>query len=160
MIFINVVFRFLNFLVLMAVFYYGIKRFMIPAVLKMIAMYDQFILNLKNERQIVAVECQSISEKTDLQELKFESIQTKFLLWEKKCEDQKVVRVVELQKVEKNIHNRFDIRSQVVMNELAIKEQLPYILDRVTQQLQVKYHEAESQKKYTEDLIHVMKELS
>ena len=85
-------------------------------------------------------------------------MQAKFLLWQEKCRDQKVLQMIDQAQVVANIQNRFVLRSQVVMNQLAIKEQLPYILDRATEKLQEKYRHGDAQRKYTQDLIHVMKE--
>jgi hypothetical protein len=142
----------------MAVFYYGIKQLIIPAVVKMIDAYDAFIYKLQHDRQDVISDYQVVLKKIDEQEDQFQSIETKFLVWERVCNIRRIERVVEQKKIELSLQNRFNIRSDIVMNELAIKERLPYILDQVTQQLQAKYQVSEFQKKYTEDLIDIMKE--
>jgi len=142
----------------MAVFYYGIKRLIIPAAIKMINLYDVFIYKLQHDRQDVASDCQVILNKLDEQEKQFHAIEKNFLIWEGVCNKKRIDRLAEQKKIELAVQDRFNIRSDVVLNELAIKEQLPYILDQVTQQLQAKYQVAEFQKKYTKDLIDVMKE--
>lgn len=158
MIFLNFIFQVLNFLVLITVFYYAIQRLIIPAVVKMIELYDIFIQSLKHDRQEVIADYQVILKEIDTQEQQFELMQDKFLAWEKKCQQDRSQRLAEQKKIEQSLQDRFIIRSQVVMNELAIKEQLPYILAQVTEQLQLKYQAAEFQKKYTQDLIDGMKE--
>lgn len=158
MIFLNFIFQVLNFLVLITVFYYAIQRLIIPAVVKMIELYDIFIQSLKHDRQEVIADYQVILKEIDTQEEQFELMQDKFLAWEKKCQQDRSQRLAEQKKIEQSLQDRFVIRSQVIMNELAIKEQLPYILAQVTEQLQLKYQVAEFQKKYTQDLIDGMKE--
>ena len=157
---IDVVFKLLNFFVLAGLSYYVIQRYMVPAVVKMIAEYDVFINKLKDDAQAIQVDCQLITKKSNSQELQFQAMQVRFLEWQQKCQSQKNIRMVNQQHIEKKIQSRFDVRSHVVMNELAIKEQLPYILDRVTQKLQEKYSSTESQDKYIKELIHAMKEQS
>ncbi|AXK60581.1 hypothetical protein [Candidatus Chromulinivorax destructor] len=158
MIFLNFIFQVLNFFVLITVFYYAIQRLIIPAVVKMIELYDIFIQSLKHDRQEVIADYQVILKEIDTQEQQFELMQDKFLAWEKKCQQDRSQRLAEQKKIEQSLQDRFIIRSQVIMNELAIKEQLPYILAQVTEQLQLKYQAAEFQKKYTQDLIDGMKE--
>lgn len=158
MILINLIFSFLNFLLLIAVFYYVIQRFIVPAVVNMIKIYDAFIHRLQYDRQEVISDYQLILKNIDEQEEQFQVVQVKFLVWEKKCNDMRLERLAQQKKVERVLHDRFVIRSQVVMNELAIKNQLPNILDQVTQQLQSEYQVIEFQKKYTKDLIDLMKE--
>lgn len=142
----------------MAVFYYGIKQLIIPAAVKMIDLYDNFIYKLQHDRQDVISDYQAILKKIDEQEDQFQAIETKFLVWERICNKKRIDRLAEQKKIELTVQDRFNIRSDVVLNELAIKEQLPHILDQVTQQLHAKYQVAEFQKKYTKDLIDVMKE--
>lgn len=158
MISLHVVFRFLNFFLLMALFYYVYIYFIVPAVKKMIELYDQILCKLQDDRKMVQLDCQLIINSTKEQKKQFELIETKFLLWQKKSNEQDLLQLAERKKIEQAISSRFDIRSQVVMNEFAKKEQLPYILDRVTQELQVKYQAIEPQKKYIDDLVDVMKE--
>lgn len=156
--FLNFIFQILNFFVLITVFYYAIKRLIIPAVVKMIELYDLFIQSLKHDRQEVIANYQVILKEIDTQEEQFQLMQDKFFVWGKKCQQDRSQRLTEQKKIEQSLNDRFAIRSQVIMNELAIKEQLPYILEQVTQQLQVKYQATEFQKKYTQDLIDGMKE--
>lgn len=160
MIFLNFVFQILNFLILITVFYYAIDRLIIPAVRKMIDLYDVFIQSLKHDRQDVIANYQVILKEIDTQEEQFQLMQDKFLAWEKKCQKDRSQRLLEQKNIEQALQERFVRRSQVIMNELAIKEELPYILEQVTKQLQVKYQATEFQKKYTQDLIDGMKEQS
>lgn len=155
---INILFKLLNFSVIVALFYYVIRNYVIPFVTKMMTDYDLFIHKLKDDRQIIKKDCQKISEKIDQQEEQLESMQLKFVLWQEKCRDEHVLQMIDQEHIVKKIHHRVQSRSQVVMNQLAIKKQLPYILDRATKKLQEKYHHVDAQKKYTQDLIHVMKE--
>lgn len=155
---INILFQLLNFFVIVVLFYYVIRNYVIPFITNMMTEYNLFIHKLKDDRQIVKIDCQKISEKIDYQEEQLQLMQAKFLVWQEKCRDQKIMQMIDQAQVVANIQNRFGLRSQVVMNQLAIKEQLPYILDRATEKLQEKYHVIEAQKKYTQELIHVMKE--
>ena len=124
------------------------------------AEYDTFIYKLKDDAQSLQSESKNLTVKTDRQELEFQTMQTRFLLWKEKCRDHKAASIADQKRIERLIQDRFDLRSQVVMNELAIKEQFPYILDRATQKLQEKYHIVASQEKYIKELIHIMKEQS
>jgi len=155
---INILFQFLNFAVLMTLFYYGIQKFLIPSVNKMIEKYDNFIFELKDSRQAVENKCQAITEKINSQEEQFKAVQLKFVVWQEKCRDRKILQITDQHQIVENIQNRFLLRSQVVMNEVAIKEQLPYILEKTAKKLQEKYHVADTQKVYINELIHVMKE--
>jgi len=155
---INILFQLLNFSVIVTLFYYVIRNYVIPFVTKMMTDYDLFIHKLKDDRQIIKKDCQKISEKIDQQEEQLESMQLKFVLWQEKCRDEHVLQMIDQEQIVKKIHHRVQSRSQVVMNQLAIKKQLPYILERATEKLQEKYHHGDAQKKYTQDLIHVMKE--
>ena len=151
MMLINVIFRLLNFGILSGLFYYVIKQFLIPFVVKMMMDYDAFIGKLTSYTHNISQDSKALIEQTNDQELQFQVMQSNFLLWQEKCHQKKQALMYEQEQIEHAIKNRFDIRSKVVLNELVIKEQLPYILDRVTVTLQ---------KKYIEELIHVMKEQS
>ena len=160
MIFINVIFRLLNFIILATLFYYVIKKFILPFIIKTMAAYDIFIGKLKDDVQVLQSESKGLEAKTDRQESEFQVMEKRFLLWQEKCRDDKMASIADQKRIERLIRDRFDVRSQVVMNELAIKEQFPYILDRATQKLQEKYQTDESQEKYIKELIRVMKEQS
>ena len=82
MMIINILFQFLNFFVLVALFYYVIRNYVIPFVTKMMTEYDLFIYKLKDDRQIIKKDCQKISEKIDYQEEQLQLMQAKFLLWQ------------------------------------------------------------------------------
>ena len=160
MISINVIFRLLNFIILASLFYYIIKKFIIPFIIKTIAAYDIFISKLKEDVQVLQKDNKNLAEKANCQESEFQAMEIKFLQWQQKCRDHKMASIIDKKRIERLIQDRFEVRSQVVMNELAIKEQFPYILDRATQKLQEKYQTNESQGKYIQELIHVMKEQS
>jgi len=156
----NIVFRLLNFSILASLFYYVIKQTLIPFFMNMMKEYDIFINNLSDDVKNISNDSKAITQETNDQELLFQVMQTKFILWQKKCYQQQQLLIHEQELIDRAIKSRFDMRSHVVNDALAIKEQLPYILDRVTVTLQKKYHNIEYQKKYITDLIHVMKERS
>jgi hypothetical protein len=157
---INIVFRFLDFFVIVGVIFYGMKHYIIPAVEKMLREYGVFIYNLESDCKNLQLQTQSIYENMQDQDRHFQAMQARFAIWQKKCNERIAAQKLEQEKTDQMMQNRFEIRSEFIRNDNFVQQQLPMILDATTKILQNKYHVVDKQKEYIATLIHVMKEQS
>lgn len=157
---ISIVFKFLNFFVIIGVAMYCIQHYVIPMVEKMLREYGVFIYNLESDYKDLQLQNQSIYENIQDQDRQFQVMKTRFVQWQKKCEERRVVQQLHQKTTDEAMQNRFVVRSCIIKNDRAIKDQSPVILNTVTQTLQSKYQNADEQKQYIEKLIQIMKEQS
>ncbi len=157
---INIVFRFLDFFVIVGVIFYGMKHYIIPAVEKMLREYGVFIYNLESDCKNLQLQTQSIYESMQDQDRQFQAMQGRFAIWQKKCSERIVAQKLEQEKTDQMMQNRFEMRSEFIKNDNFVQQQLPIILHATTKVLQQKYHAVDKQKEYIATLIHVMKEQS
>lgn len=156
----NIVFKFFDCFVIIGLMFYVIKQYLIPMVEKLLREYGVFIYNLESDCKNLQSQTQSIHENIQDQDRQFQAIQLRFLTWQKKCDERVGAQKVEQLRIDSAMHQRFIIRSQYVKNDSALQEQLPAILVHATKALQRKYYEVDEQRKYIDELIHVMKDRS
>lgn len=157
---INIVFRFFDFFVILGIGFYGVRKYVIPAVEKILREYGVFIYNLESDCKNLQSQAQSIYERTQDQEREFQLMQAKFSAWQAQCDKQAVLQKLEQQKTDHAIEKAFILRSNYIKKARIVKTQLPVILQTAMETLQHKYHEAGVQKQYIDELIDVMKEQS
>ena len=157
---INIVFRFVDFFIILGLGFYAMRKYILPAVKKMLRERGVFLYNLESDCKNLKLQARSIHENIQDKDREYQAMQARFVIWQKKCDDLVVLQKKEQQKIDEAMENRFDIRSDYVKNDSAIKQQLPSILDTSSQILQQKYHGTDAQKQYIDELIHVMKEQS
>lgn len=157
---INIVFRFLDFFVIVGLVCYAVKQYVIPAVEKMLREYSVFIYNLESDCKDLQCQTQSIYENIQDQDRQFQLMQSRFLIWQKQCDNRLAAQKLEQQRIDNEMQNRFLVRSDFIKNDNAIKDQLPAILCGATKALQQKYNNTHVQKQYIDELIHIMKEKS
>lgn len=157
---INIVFRVLDFFVIVGLVRYAVKYYVIPIVEKMLREYGVFIYNLESDCKDLQFQTQSIYENIQDQDRQFQLMQSRFLIWQKQCDQRLAVQKVEQQRIDNEMQNRFLVRSDFIKNDNAIKEQLPAILHTATKILQQKYNNSHVQKQYIDELIHIMKDQS
>lgn len=158
--FINVIFRYIDFLVIMIVGYFSITRYGLPIIEKLIREYEVFIYNLKSDSKNVLLQTQAIYENIQDKEQQFLAMQKKFIIWQKKSNLQKEYQQQEQQRIDLLVADHFALRSACLQNETMKQEQLPVIVDAATVALQKKYQAIDLQKQYIDELIHFMKEKS
>ena len=157
---INIIFRFVDFFVIIGIGFYVMRKYILPAVKKMLRECGVFLYNLESDCKNLKLQARSISENIQDQEREYQTMQARFVVWQKKCDDLVVLQKLEQHKIDESMKGRFDVRSDYIKNENEIKQQLPSILNTSTQVLQQKYHGTDAQKQYIDELIHVMKEQS
>jgi hypothetical protein len=157
---INIVFRFIDFFVIIGIGFYAMKKYILPTVKEMLRERGVFLYNLESDCKKLKLQARSIHENIQDQEREYQAMQVRFVTWQKKCDELVALKKAEQQQVDESMKSRFDIRSDYIKNDRIVKEQLPGILDISTQMLQKKYHGTDSQKQYIDELIHVMKEQS
>ena len=158
--FINVIFRFFDFFVIIGLAVYGIKHCIIPAVEKMLREYGVFIYNLESDCKNLQLQTQAIYENIQDQDRQFLAMRLKFVTWQKRCHEKIVLQKAGQEETDAAMQRRFEVRSEFIKNDALIKEQLPDILDAVAHDLHMKYRLASLQKEYIGTLIEVMKEPS
>lgn len=158
--FINIIFRFFDFFVIVGLAVYGFKHYIIPAIEKMLREYGVFIYNLQSDCKDLQLQTQAISENIQDQDRQFLAMQAKFVVWQKKCDERIALQVKEQELTDAKMQKRFEVRSEFVKNDAMLKEQLPGILDTVAHDLHMKYRSIDIQKQYIDTLIDIMKEPS
>jgi len=157
---VSFVFQCIDFLIIAALFFYIAKYHVIPMVKKMIEEYHLFIQKIQSDQQAIVQESGDLIKKIKNQDDEFIAIANKFAIWQKKCQQQVALEKSKQHEIDKAMQKRFDARSHYLEKEFAVKDQLPVILDSVTKSLQLKYQTHGDSKKYIEELIFEMKELS
>lgn len=157
---INVIFRFFDFFIVIGLAFFIIKYYLIPSVEKIMREYGVFIYNLESDCKNLQLQTQSISENLQDQEEHFQDMQSKFLTWQKKCEERTVLQKTAQEKIDSSMQNSYETRSSYIKNDRALEQQLPTIIDNVTKKLQMQFCQIDVQKNYIDELIQVMKEKS
>lgn len=157
---IDIIFRFLDFFVIIVLAVYGIKHYLIPTVEKMLREYGVFIYNLESDCKNLELQSQAIYENIQDQDRQFQTLEAKFKIWQKKCDALIVSEQQEQLIIEQKMQKRFQVRSVFIKNDHLIKQQLPAILDSIADDLQTKFRSIDTQKQYIDTLIDVMKEPS
>ena len=157
---VNIIFRLFDFFVVIGLIIFIIKKYAIPMVEKLLQEYNVFINSLKTDCEELQSQSRSIYENIQDQERSFQILQARFEVWRKKCDERVVIQETEQQKIDASMQKRFLVRSEHIKNDIAMKEQLPMILDTTLKNLEQKFHETDIQKQYIDGLIQVMKEQS
>jgi len=157
---INIVFRFIDFFIILGIGFYAMKKYILPAVRKMLRERGVFLYNLESDCKNLKLQARSIHENMQDQERDYQAMQARFVIWQKKCNEFVALQKLEQGKIDEAMKGRFDIRSDYIQNDSVVKQQLPTILETSTQMLKKKYHGTDAQKQYIDELIHVMKEQS
>jgi hypothetical protein len=154
----TIIFKFLDFFVIVGVLFFVSKKYIIPMVEKSLREYGLFLYNLDSDCKNLQLQTQSIYENMQDQELEFRAMQHKFSGWQQRCHQLKKIQDKEQETINDLLQDRFLHRSQCLKNRKVIEKQVPLILDNVVEQLQEKYNQQDVQKQYVEQVVQFMKE--
>lgn len=156
--YINILFRILDFCVIVGVVIYAGKYYIIPMVEKLLREYGVFVYNLESDCKNVQIQTQSIYEDIQDQERQFQLMQHRFAVWQNICNERNALQQAEQEKIDEFMQQRFKMQSEGIQKNRIMKQEFPAILDATTKKLQQKYQGSVDQKEYIEALIDVMKE--
>ena len=157
---VSVIFRCLNFLVLVGCAKYAFSVYVIPSVKKMMQDLIAYVQNLQKDTQDIKKSVSMIEQQMKDQQILFDGMQHKFAVWQKKSEIVAQVADEERKKYVAIMQERSATRLMYMQNDKALQKELPAILNSVTVQLQKKYDDELVGQKYIDELLQEMKDVS
>ncbi len=154
----TIIFRVFDFFVVAGVAVFIVKKYIIPAVEKMLKDENILLYNLESDGKNLQLQTQAIYENIQDQDRKFQILRNKFVVWQKTCDARLLVEQQERQLAQVSMLKNFETKLSFLQNHLVLQQQIPKILDAVTRDLQKKYSKVDDQKEYINTLIHEMKE--
>lgn len=155
---INVLFRWLDFVVIMVGAVYLVVSKLTPVVLKMIADHALFLYNLRDDCKHVQLQNDSLHSAIEEQDRAYLNLRHKFELWHAICDKKKEERCHLQQIIDTKMIERSQVRSHFLQDKQCLVYQIPQVVQRVEQQLVEKFQSPTEQKEYLNTLISVMKE--
>ncbi|MGZ6250877.1 MAG: hypothetical protein ACXWL2_02515 [Candidatus Chromulinivorax sp.] len=153
-----VIFKFLDFFVIIGFLTFVIKKYIIPMVEKALKEYGVFLYNLESDTKNLQLQSQAIYEGIEDQQLEFQAMQKKFLTWRQNCDRIKSIQEQEQVKNNQIMLQNFITRAHCMHNATIIKKEVPIILENVTCKIQEIYQQQDLQKKYIDQITQFMKE--
>ena len=155
---ISVIFKFLDFFVIVGFLTFVVKKYIVPMVEKSLKEYGVFLYNLESDTKNLQLQSQAIHEGIQDQQLEFQAMQKKFLTWQKNCDRIKHIQEEEQAKNHQIMVQNFLTRAHCMHNAKIIKQEVPIILKNVTCKVQEIYQQQDLQKKYIDQITQFMKE--
>jgi hypothetical protein len=157
---VSIVFRYLNFLVLVACGKYIFSAYVIPSVKKMMHDLSIYLQNLQQDANDVKKSVGMIRQQIKDQQLLFDAMQNKFVTWQKNRAIIAQNADQDRKKYVASMQQRSATRSICLQSNKALQKELPAILNSVTVQLQKKYDNELVGQKYIDELLQEMKDVS
>lgn len=150
------VFKILNFLAVMGLFIYLIRRYGILQIVTMMREEKQEQQELRQQLKSLQVDCNQIEQDSNAQEQSYRLIKDKFQVWQKEVATQD-------EQIEKTFQDRQKIiretrlkRIQALQQRMLIKKELPKVLHEVSGDLKDSFAQEVQQKKYTDQLLSLL----
>lgn len=158
---VDLCFKILNFCLYVGLAIFVIKRNVIGYIKNLMIQEKQQILTLKDHHKHLQEVCSKISNQIKQDELSFATLRSKFELWHKQVNDQKLQEEnVYLQRQQKNEILTIQ-KMQYLQRQYLIKQQVPYLLQDVEQALHKKFQEDKAScKKYQKTLLDTLGRLN
>lgn len=157
---IDVFFRILNFLVVLVGIFYIIQRYAIPFIKDFMAQEKQTFDDLHRKNNDIQQQRGSIEQEYADQEEWFNSIEEKFMEWQKTVEQRQHAKESLQQEIVKNMQERYDARLYAVSKKKFVKQEVLPMLDTVRDSLMKQYKKSADQKNYVHKLVNAVKERS
>jgi len=157
---VNVVFRWLDFIVIGAIIFFIMKYVGIPRIEKIKREYKLVLYNLESDCKKIQLQTQSIYETMHDQESEYILLRDRFDIWKKKCDEKIILQKIDQQVIDENMQKSFNLRTDIIKYEYMIKKEIPAVLDQTKELLYATYSQVDHQKSYIDQLIFYMKELS
>jgi len=148
-----IIFKILNFAVLIALAWYAIKRYLVPLTYRAMQEYDDFLIQLLTKKRQFQEKEDIVRSQMHQQDLFFLDIEKKFALWKLALEKEQAKKDKQQCILEQEIH---DITAQRVYNlqtKLAQKQLFPKIIQEATSEIKQYYADPEIQKRYADMIV-------
>ena len=157
---VDIVFRILNFIVVLFLGRYAMMHYIIPFVNEEIKRYKKHLDQLQENHKSFQADCRQIEENLNDQETFFNTMNDRLKIWTRSCQDHKAFVLENQKKIRQKIEERFEVRSSNVKNNMILQKNIPTILEKSKKILQKKYMTSTDQKKYMKNLLHNMEKNS
>ncbi len=158
--FITILFRYLNFLVLILLAKYVFSRRIVPLVHRMMNDLVAYFQRLQQDTYDVHESVVKLEDRIEHQKIFFDQMHHKFSIWRKKSKDLADKKQQEQEQYCHAIEERSKTRLHYIHNDRALQKHLPAVLESVKVQLHNKFIAQENGKKYIDDLLRQMKDIS
>ncbi len=148
-----IVFKILNFMVLVMLARYAIERYLVPYAYSAMQEYDNFLIQLLTKKRYFQEQEDLVRAKVHEQDLFFLNIENKFNLWKKALEKEQALKDKQQCILEKEIHDITEQRLYNLQAKLAQKQLFPKIIQDAELEIRHYYNDADVQNRYNKELI-------
>jgi len=150
-------FKIINFAIVIGLFYYLFAKIVIPYMVQQMQAYKIYVSTLQTDYYDLKNDNQIIKKNIEEQQSEFSIMQSKFEIWQQVREQKLTFDKQERAAIIHIMQERFVLRCQYIGQNEVLQKQIPIIINDAKEALQLKYHQVNEQKKYTDDLLYAMK---
>lgn len=147
-----IIFKLLNFAVLLILAQYAIKHYLVPFAHAGMQQYDNFLIQLLAKKRNFQEQENLVRAKVHEQNLFFLDIEKKFAVWKEALEKEQAQKNIQQCILEKEIHDITVQRLYNLQTKLAQKQLFPQIIQEVEQEIVQHYKNSSVQERYNKEL--------
>ena len=152
-----IIFKILNFVVLLLLARYAIERYLVPFVYKAMQEYDNFLIQLLTKKRHFQEQENLVRAKVHEQDLFFLDIEKKFALWKQALEKEQAKKDKQQCLLEQEIHDITAQRLYNLQTKLAQKQLFPKIIQEAESEIVHYYDDVHVQNRYINTVIAQLK---
>jgi uncharacterized protein YlxW (UPF0749 family) len=153
-----IVFRILNFVVLIGLIVYLYKQYLHKLIIAMIEQKKRTVLGLEQERAALIRRLDESDQRIKSEQEEYNRLQKKVADWQASVEHERLVRVNKKQAYIDSLKKQAALRVQNVTTSRIMLQALPIVLDRTQVQLEKTFDSIEAKKKFMNRIIVTMQE--
>ena len=155
---VDVVFRWLNFATLIALFVYLYNKYVKLTVHVGIAKQDAFEQSLLSRQELLESEHALLDEKIEKEKVISQQLENKIVQWTAVIDDRYAVRQSEKERITSKLYTQLKIQQELVMQQQLLSYVRLHATAQAERALQERFSDSDSQSKYIDDIIAYMKE--
>ena len=153
MAFLIIIFKILNFIVLVLLARYAMQKYVVPYAYTAMQEYDNFLIQLLTKKRYFQEQENLVRAQMHEQDLFFLDIENKFTMWKVALEKEQASKDAQQCLLEKEIADITAQRLYNLQTKLAQKELFPKIIQQAESEIVNYYTAADAQDRYNKDLI-------
>ena len=147
-----IIFKILNFMVLIALARYAIQRYVVPYAYTAMQEYDNFLIQLLTKKRYFQEQEDLVRAKVHQQDLFFLEIEQKFNVWKQALEKEQTQKDKQQCLLEQEIHDITEQRLYNLQTKLAQKQLFPKIIQEAELEIMQYYNDSGVQNNYNKEL--------
>ncbi len=157
-----ILFKIINFALILAVFSYVIKKYLLPGLYDRIERYQVYIKNLISRRNESQQLYSKLVKRLHEQEAEIKNLEAKLEYWRSSCEQEQHDELICVRIIEKDIKKKRLVQQENLKKEIMANTVLPSALVQAKEELTNRFEPEISKdaKEYIEQLLSFMKSIS